>query len=325
MLTIAALWYIRQGYVALSSGAPTLSLSRARGDEPGARDCGATSCFSVNKCAYREQGKVGVYVSPPYSFLDEETRTTFIPEVSLEYTELLDAIRASPYYEPDLAKACVTVPRIDTLNGDAKDVNIMLNSLPGWKDGENHILFVMFPSTQTQSFLPFDSGRAMVAGGGFPRSLYRAGLDISTPVFNPLTFDAEYPARASHHNRPHLLTVLTRDGSIPSVGVVDTPTPEVTRSLLLQLCPDNVVSPEELPWKRCTHSHEVVDYPSVLLSSRFCVVVDDEIMGGFEFTDVMMSVSPLPSLYYTLTTPWLHPHHSLATPSPLLDYTLTTP
>ena len=66
-------------------------------------------------------------------------------------------------------------------------------------------------------------------------------------------------------NRPHLLTVLTRDGSIPSVGVVDTPTPEVTRSLLLQLCPDNVVSPEELPWKRCTHSHEVVDYPSVLL------------------------------------------------------------
>ena len=259
-------------------------------------------------------------------------------------------------------------------------------------------------------------------------------------------------------NRPHLLTVLTRDGSIPSVGVVDTPTPEVTRSLLLQLCPDNVVSPEELPWKRCTHSHEVVDYPSVLLvcwegrrcvwgrgggvfgegeevclgkgrrrvwgreevclgkgrrcvwgrgagvfgegeevclgkggdvfgegedvclgrgggvfgegkevclgkgrrfvwggeevclgkgrrcvwgrgggaivmipvnsfhqSSRFCVVVDDEIMGGFEFTDVMMSVSPLPSLYYTLTTPWLHPHHSLATPSPLLGYTLTTP
>ena len=35
--------------------------------------------------------------------------------------------------------------------------------------------------------------------------------------------------------------------------------------MLLHLCPDSVVSPDLAPWKRCTSSHEVVDYPSVLL------------------------------------------------------------
>ena len=66
---------------------------------------------------------------------------------------------------------------------------------PSWMNGENHILFFMLPSAQTQSFVP---GYAMVAGGGFPRSQYREGLDISTPVFNPLTFDVRYPPRAIH-------------------------------------------------------------------------------------------------------------------------------
>lgn len=132
-LAIAALWHMRQGYSVPSTGAPTLSFQRlARGDKSGARDCRATSCFSVNKCAHREQGKVGVYISPPYSFRDEASGTIFFPEISLEYTELLDAIRTSPYYEPDPTKACVTVPHVDTLNGNSKDVIFdMLNSLPG--------------------------------------------------------------------------------------------------------------------------------------------------------------------------------------------------
>ena len=65
-------------------------------------------------------------------------------------------------------------------------------------------------------------------------------------------------------DRPHLLTVLSRDGSFPSDAMVTT-FPGVTQSLLLGLCPDSVVSPDQSPWKRCTSYSEVVDYPAVLL------------------------------------------------------------
>ena len=59
----------------------------------------------------------------------------------------------------------------------------------------------------------------------------------------------------------------------------------------------------------------MLEMSSLPQSSRFCIVVDDVIMSGFEFTDVMMSVSCYPMMLllkgvhtntYTLTN--THPY-----------------
>ena len=137
LLMLLVFWYMLQPYILPSVVLTALTLQRsgrARDDESGTRACRAYNCFAINKCAYREQDKVGVYVSPLYSFVDEAARTVLTPEISREYAELLGAIRTSPYNEPDQSKACVTLPHVDTLNGNTMDMNTvsdMLRSLPG--------------------------------------------------------------------------------------------------------------------------------------------------------------------------------------------------
>ena len=137
LLMLVVFWHLWRVHLLSSSVAPTLALQRygrTRDNTSGARTCRANSCFAINRCAYREQDRIGVYLSPRYSFLDEVTHAVLTPEISWEYAELLDTIKASPFYEPDQRKACVTVPHIDTLNLNTLGANTvfdMLNSLPG--------------------------------------------------------------------------------------------------------------------------------------------------------------------------------------------------
>ena len=96
--------------------------------------CHFHSCFEVNDCVFDKKDRIRVYVHDQYEFHSTQTLQSYVPEVSREYAEILDAIRDSRYYERNMSQACVIVPPIDTLNQqqhDVKVVSVLLNSLPG--------------------------------------------------------------------------------------------------------------------------------------------------------------------------------------------------
>ena len=96
--------------------------------------CHFHSCFEINDCIFDQEDRIRVYVHDQYEFHSSLTLQSYVPEVSREYVEILDAIRNSRYYEHNMSQACVIVPPVDTLNQqqhDVKVVSILLNSLPG--------------------------------------------------------------------------------------------------------------------------------------------------------------------------------------------------
>ena len=56
-----------------------------------------------------------------------------------------------------------------------------------WNDGANHLIFNMLPGElpDYRTILEADTGRALIAGGGFSTWSYRRGFDVSIPVYNP--------------------------------------------------------------------------------------------------------------------------------------------
>jgi hypothetical protein len=96
--------------------------------------CHFHSCFQVNDCIFDREDRIRVYVHDRYEFHNPRNGKNYVPEVSREYVEILDAIQKSRYYEGNISQACVIVPPIDTLTQqqhDVKLVSVLLNTLPG--------------------------------------------------------------------------------------------------------------------------------------------------------------------------------------------------
>ncbi len=94
-------------------------------------ECHFHSCFNINSCSIRLDEHIGVYIYDHFEYVSSQT--SFVPEISDEYSEILSAIKKSRYYEPDIDKACVFVPSLDTLSQSKMDiqlVSIILNSQP---------------------------------------------------------------------------------------------------------------------------------------------------------------------------------------------------
>ncbi|CAL8098972.1 unnamed protein product [Calicophoron daubneyi] len=170
--------------------------------------CTYSTCFNASLCAYeyahRPLNRIGVFVySPaPSVFLDENgQRVRLVP--SKQHVHLLRAISTSRYAVSSPLHACVFIPDLDLLNGaDHRfDVNLrILNSLPWWNNGTNHLLFNIIPGN-SRAFL----GLSMVAGARHSVHSYRPTFDVSIPAFNPFTSQYISEARV---NRSFLLTVF---------------------------------------------------------------------------------------------------------------------
>ena len=77
------------------------------------RDCSIRRCFDVSRCSGSDQ--LAVYVYPDVQFTDRRGDAV-IDAPSLEYVQMLDAVRASRFAVSDPSKACIFLPAIDTLN-----------------------------------------------------------------------------------------------------------------------------------------------------------------------------------------------------------------
>lgn len=255
---------------------------------PDERDskCLMHNCFDIFRCKVNENKLISVYVYPDTRFLDEEGKTINKP-MSQEFYELLTTIVESKYYTPDIGKACIIVPSIDTLNQKGLDLRWTARSLaelPSWSDGgKNHLLFNMLPggAPEYNSTLDVATDKAILAGGGFATWSYRTGYDVSIPVFNPLTNkkvvlpqkrSSDWLFLSSQANMNHLfrrqLEEIERDNS---------------GFLILKRCPDD---PNNV-YKRCKGS-ETYQYPEILQHATFCLVIRGVRLGQTTLLDALM-------------------------------------
>ena len=123
----------RHGRNSMPLRVPVVLINWNKTDFTSKQSCRFHSCFDVNSCILGREDRIRVYVHDTYEFHSGITLETYVPEVSREYAEMLDAIRNSRYYEKNISEACVIVPSVDTLNQQQQDVelvSILLNSLP---------------------------------------------------------------------------------------------------------------------------------------------------------------------------------------------------
>ncbi|KAH9508938.1 Exostosin-2 [Bulinus truncatus] len=158
------------------------------------------TCLEVYHCGYDDKTVISVYIYPIQQYYDDQG-VDITPPMSKEFQEILRVISHSPFYSKDPEKACLFIPSIDLLNQNlfnTHQVSQILASLKWWNSGKNHLLFNMLPGTGPNfvNYLGMNTGKAIVAGGGFSSVTYRRTFDVTLPVYNPLLEDVELPAKS---------------------------------------------------------------------------------------------------------------------------------
>lgn len=136
------------------------------------------NCFDFSKC----KNGFYVYVYP----IDNNN------ELSESYKKILNVIKSSQYYTTDVNLACIFISNIDALDRDhlssdyTHNLQLKLNQLPLWNNGKNHIIYNLYSGTwpDYSEHFDVDIGEAMLAKASVSTHKFRAGFDISLPLFH---------------------------------------------------------------------------------------------------------------------------------------------
>lgn len=248
--------------------------------------CSYYTCFDVYRCGHQHD-RVTVYVYPIFNYVNEQGKQ-LTRQASREFMELLEAIQQSKFYTPDPSKACLFVPSIDLLSQDSlnlRAVSQILNSLPYWNNGTNHLIFNMLPGTSPSyaTYLEVNTGQAMVAGGGFDSWTFRRSHDVSIPVFNPARHDI-HPSLASRSDRPWLL--ISSQAHIHFEFRVDVASLAKTHHNVLNLTGCGHTWGTANRSARC-HGDEHYKYPAILTEGKFCLVIRAARLGQMVLSDAL--------------------------------------
>lgn len=96
-------------------------------------DCAFHTCFDVTLCSLSRRDKIGVHVYDEPVFVDSKGNQLNLP-YSVEYKQLIQAVKSSSYYQSNFSRACVFIPPVDTLSQprmNTMDISRSLASLPG--------------------------------------------------------------------------------------------------------------------------------------------------------------------------------------------------
>lgn len=143
------------------------------------------NCFDYSKC--KNGFKVHVYP------ISESANP------SESYLKIINVIKSSQYYTPDVSKACIFISSIDTLDRDklspdyVSNLHKKLSDLPYWNNGRNHVIYNLYSGTwpDYSEHFGIDTGEAILAKASISTQKFRAGFDISLPLFHK-----ELPERA---------------------------------------------------------------------------------------------------------------------------------
>lgn len=147
------------------------------------RPCNMEACFDFSRCPEKPFRH---YVYP----VDSNVILTDT------YRKILEVLKSSPLYTDDPSKACLFVLSLDTLDRDPlseerylRNVKARLEQLgPKWNGGQNHVVFNLYSGTHPdydERDIGFDIGKAILAKASISVDAYRAGFDVSLPLFHP--------------------------------------------------------------------------------------------------------------------------------------------
>ncbi|XP_022293438.2 exostosin-2-like [Crassostrea virginica] len=271
-----------------SAGTQTVNLQNiASKPTPQNSNCTYHTCVNVFHCGYNDNSRISVYVYPVVQYMEENGQQVS-PILSREFHEILETIWQSPYHTENPDTACLFIPPFDVLNQNnvrTKDLGKLYTLLNWWNDGANHLIFNMLPGElpDYRTILEADTGRALIAGGGFSTWSYRRGFDVSIPVFNPFMPGINLKPKSNLESRKWLLVSSQMGLHSEYKEVMSSVAASEKRFLIMDKCGDGK------NWdflKRCQGSVEY-KYPDILQDSKFCMVLRSARLGHTALGDAL--------------------------------------
>lgn len=253
---------------------------------PRVSNCTYWDCVDVYRCGKGGHNKITIYIYPLKDYQTENGNS--ISRFSKEFYMILDTIKRSKYYTPDPEEACLLVPSIDTLNQhsfSSKHVAQVLQSLPYWNHGENHLIFNMLPGSAPNynSVVDLNTSRAIIAGAGFNTWTFRYNFDVSLPVYSAVaeTIDSTQPEQKKY-------LIISTQLNIPHDYLEELQNIASSSNDLLLL--DRCKTDKTDHSKRCEYTTgRQFDYPNVLKDGMFCLVVRSARLMQAVLMDILAS------------------------------------
>lgn len=246
--------------------------------------CNYFNCFNIYRCG-NQGNKLLVYVYPLKNYVDP-SNVPVTSQMTKEFYLILQAIVGSSFYTSDPFEACLFIPSIDTLNQNrlrVKEVSQALKSLEFWNDGENHLLFNMVPggAPDYNTFIDVPISKAMIAGAGFSSLTYRAGFDISLPVYSPHI--TNYEPEAGSIRKWLIISSQININSAFEQDLIELKTTYPNELMVLSPCLHHNPMNSSI---RCV-SEDVYKYPDVLQTATFCLVIRGARLGQSSLLEAM--------------------------------------
>ena len=150
-----------------------------------------SNCFNWSRCDPESILKVHIYPSSPDDEIEAHgTKHLGAFKISLSYQKVLNVIESSPHFEPNASKACIFVPRFDTLDRDPLSPDFVRHLSYHFdppNEGRNHLIFNLYsgtwPNYNEQDFAGLQTRKSILAKASFSNIYFRPGFDISLPLF----------------------------------------------------------------------------------------------------------------------------------------------
>lgn len=248
------------------------------------QSCWFDTCFDLSRCEFNKLSLIKVYVYPPNTFIfDNHDHTQIEFNTSLPYDIIMSAIKNSRYSTDKPSEACLFISNLDSLIDSDQNsllLSLALTHLPFWDSGRNHLMFSFLPSSPA-SKPSISYQEAMIAAPGLVNFEYRIGFDVSIPLYNfPARLD-QFPENPQNIAREtHLLILMAPEFDTALESTIEIINSKMgNRIKVVEFCQNEL---------RCIEDN-VIQYPEILLTSKYCLILPGYRYITPDWLDVLMS------------------------------------
>lgn len=156
-----------------------------------ATNCRMSNCFNWTRCQLQGSDVLKIHIYPSEEEFDSRGHSHNMFKTSATYAKILSVIQSSIHYEANASKACLFVPRFDTLSRDSLSPDFVKHLAYHFvpeDEGRNHLMFNLYsgtwPDYHELDFAGFNPGYSMLVKASSSSGNLRPGFDISMPLFD---------------------------------------------------------------------------------------------------------------------------------------------